>query len=273
MKIIKINSANKVDRKTFDFYFPKDIESLNPIVPCVKIDDTLYVIANFGFQTNELVLFEEVCDYAAAISLAVKLRGGNLNVIELSNIYVFILNNNLNIEGFSFFKEYNIVSKKQFHILERLQYLPDNLKAYTAEKDIALKYLNILTSFDKKTIEKIAEYVDIKKPSVSNFRILINNIYDFKGEINFENDLDSEILRLRNEFNKRRIDFEKKITELLQVGNDILMENKNNFELCSINVNFEIKSFEDFLDKIETLKKSEKRVEKVFSILKNNDLC
>ncbi|MCB4204222.1 hypothetical protein LF845_04515 [Deferribacterales bacterium Es71-Z0220] len=273
MKIIKINSANKVDRKTFDFYFPKDVESLNPIVPCVKIDDTLYVIANFGFQTNELVLFEEVCDYAAAINLAVKLRGGNLNIIELSNIYMFILNNNLNVENFSFFKEYNIVSKKQFHILERLQYLPDNLKSYIVEKDIAFKYLNILTNFDEKIIEIISNYVHIKNPSVSNFRILINNIYDFKDEINFENDLDSEILRLRNEFNKRRFDFEKKITELLQIGNGIVMENKNNFELCTISVNFEVKSFEDFLDKIKTLEKSERKVEEVFNILKNNDLC
>ncbi|MBC7196423.1 MAG: hypothetical protein H5U39_04110, partial [Deferribacterales bacterium] len=71
----------------------------------------------------------------------------------------------------------------------------------------------------------------------------------------------------------RRFDFEQKITELLQIGNGIVMENKNNFELCTISVNFEVKSFEDFLDKIKTLEKSERKVEEVFNILKNNDLC
>ncbi|MBZ4672880.1 MAG: hypothetical protein JG762_1110 [Deferribacteraceae bacterium] len=273
MKIIRNNLTDKVDTKTFNFYFPKNVESLNPIVPCVKIDDTVYVIANFNSPANELLLFEEICDYTTAINFAVNLQSRKLNIFDLSNIYTFILNNNLKIEDFSFFMEYNIVSKKQFCILERLQYLPDNLKSYIVEKDIAFKYLNILTNFDEKIIEIISNYVHIKNPSVSNFRILISNIYDFRDEINFENDLDSEILRLRGEFNKRRFDFEQKITELLHIGNGIVMENKNNFELCTISVNFEVKSFEDFLDKIKTLEKSERKVEEVFNILKNNDLC
>jgi len=273
MKIIKTNPADKVDRRTFNFYLPKNLESLNPIVPCVKIGEVIYVIANFNSLANEMLLFDEVCNYTDAINLSVKMQNKKLNNIDLSNIYFFILNNNLNVQHFPFFREYNIVSDKQFYILKMLQYLPDKLKIYIAEKDIPLKYLNILINFDEKIIGKISDFIDIKKPSVSNFRILINNIYDFKDEINFENNLDSEILRLRNEFNKRRFDFEKNINNLLQIGNGILMENKNNFEICSISVSFEIKSIEDFLSKVETLKNSEKMVEEVFNILKNNDLC
>lgn len=273
MKIIKTNSAGKIDRKTFNFYFPKDFENISPIVPCVKLDNTVYVIANFNSMVDEMLLFDDVCNYTDALNLSVKMQGKKLNIFDLSNIYSFILNKNLNVNDFSFFREYNIVSNKQFHILKRFQYLPDNLKIYIAEKDIPFRYLNILVNFEERIIKKISVYIDKNRLSVSNFRILINNVYDFKDEIDFENDLDSEISRLRNEFNKRRFDFEKKINDLLQIDNDISMENQNNFEDCSISISFKIKSFEDFLAKIETLKKSEKNIKEVFDILRNNDLC
>ena len=273
MKIIEIGSTDKIDKDTFNIFYRQNSQKKNPLVPAAHINGVYYLLSNFYADSKELVLLEDIKCFSDALKAVIEIGGEDYNLVDLSNIYYLIKKLDLNKNDYSVFRKNNIVNKEQFDILDRIFLLSDNFKRYIVDKDISLKVLSIVLKFNADIVKKIEEYVLKNYPSVSSFRILINNIYDYKDEIDFENNLEDEIERLKFKYNRKRYEFEKIIEDILKIENGITVENKNNYETCRFNVNFEISSFEDFMAKLQILHNSSGKIKAAFDILKENDLC
>lgn len=273
MKIVSLNKNEKIDREKFNFLYRKDKKLKHSIVPVSFIDNTYYLLGNFYCDTSKYLLIEDVRDFHKCLMFAIDFFDQRLNIIELSNIYKIITENALTLSNFNIFRENGIVSKENFFVLEKLYFLPEPLKRYIADKDIPIKVLFLLVKFDKVVIDKISNLIEENPLSVSNFRNLINDIYNFYEKIDYKKPLISEIDRCKKEIKNRYDELNKKIDNILQLGGDIKFLNENFFELCNFNVSFEIRSYEDFCKKTEKLLEKKGRVREVFSLLKEYDLC
>jgi hypothetical protein len=273
MRVVRPNRSEMVDRRKFNFLFRFDEEYNHNIVPVSFIDDIYYVLGNFLFETDEYLLIEDITTFNKCLEFSINFLNGKLNIVELSNIYRIITENNLSLDNFQVFKNSNILSKEHFSVLKNIYYLPDPLKKYIAIKDISIKTLLILVKFDKVVIDKISKLIEENLLSVSNFRNLINDIYDFYDEIDYKKPLLSEIKRCKGKIKNRYSSLNETIENILQLNGDVEFLNKNFYELCNFNISFEIKSYEDFCKKVDNLAEKKGKVKEVFSLLKNYDLC
>ncbi|MGA1862591.1 hypothetical protein OWM07_06885 [Deferribacter thermophilus] len=267
------NFKGNIDTETFNWFYKRSFKNIYPPI-IAKFNDNYFQLNNFSYLGSSVFIieFESLKDL---LNFQTTLMD-NINLVELSNLLSVLDKYNLDYKGINIFEQKNIKGRKSFEILKKIKELPEFFKDYIVEKNIILKYLGIF--FNLKDNHKKIVYDFLRKkvmPSVGDFRNLLNLLYDYARLIDidfYDEKYLSEIVKGKNRHYYDIIDELSELNKIFKAQN-IRFDSISNFENCILNVNFEIKSSDDFTEKMKFMSENRDKVKNFYEKLKKYDLC
>lgn len=269
--MIKRIDKNLIDGNSFNWLFNrKPIQNIYP--PIVwKHEDKYYQLNYFDVKTDEVMIFKG--DFKSALQVSLDFyQAETINIIELSNILNLCADFNIDYNDINIFKNHGIKGKKNIEILKKIKDLPGELKTYIAEKNISLKIIAIYLKLNENLKNIISEYVINEKPSVGDFRKMVNLLFDNGRNIEI-NTYDKEYFKKFHHRNDDlKINFEKDFRELTKELKNINISNPDFFETDTLNICFSVNSYGEFSDKLKYLEENSSQIEKIYKLLAKYDL-
>ncbi len=268
--IKKINS-DLIDRQSFNWRYNRE-ETKRVYPPVVWEFGNKYIQLNyFDIVEEENFIFNGTFKDALEMSLNFYLSD-SLNIVELSNILHLCLKYNYAYEEIFIFDKLNIKGKKNFEILKLIIAFPDELKKYIAEKNVSIKILSVYVKLKDNLKNIIHQYVELKKPSVGDFRKIVNLLFDNGRNIDINYYDEKYFKNFVPKNDKIKIEFEREFQNLTKKAESIIIKNSDYFETDTLDICFSINSYDEYLDKIKILEKNSKNIKEIYDLLESYDL-
>lgn len=263
-----LKEIDNIDKHSFNWQYLRKEMPTPPIA--ININNINYQISNFTSISNKY-LFVEVDDFFSALELSISLYD-NINYIELSNIINITEKFNIDFNEISIFQEKNLKNNKNIEIIKNIYTLPKDIKKYIVKKDVPLKIISIILSFNEFNINFIKDRLILdKEPSLNDFINFVNNVADFKNEV--ENISYYKGFSFPEKISPIRREFDTIIKEINKKISPIKLINSDNFEKGSIDFLFSSSNIKDFEKSIEILKNNVNEINILFQKMKDNDIC
>jgi hypothetical protein len=268
--MLLIEDTGNINRSLFNYlYIQKENDQFYPPL-VVKIENNFFQLNKFD-TAGGLVLFIGEKSYEEALNISIKSHS-DINIIELSNILTLAELLDINIDNISILKENGIKGDKVIFAIKKLRQMPEILKNYLIAKDISYKYIIILSQLNAKLTSLMTDYVNKNNPTLSDFRLMLTLIYDYKSFIDldyFDEEYIKKIVRERNLLETIFFDaFNSFKAELAPVK----VKNYDNFETTRLEFVFESLDFKDFEDKINYFRSKIDAVKNFYNLIKAYDI-
>lgn len=236
----------------------------------VKIGSEIYQINNFAAETD-FYLFTELPSNHTALELSINLHNSKITTVELANIYKIAHSFNLDENTLNIFKKEGIKGAKSFNILNELPSLPENLLKYMEEKNIPLKTIGLVLSFNGVALDFLADYAAKKNPSLQNFKQFAESVADFRALI--ANGQYIEGWEFPSKKSTERTNLENHVANLSKRILPATASVQDDFETGRINLSAVVSSYDQYEKIIEALEAGKKDAAALFALMKKHDLC
>lgn len=264
---------SSIDKETLNWFYKRSFKNIYPPI-IAKFNDNYFQLNNFSYSGRGVFLieFEGLKDL---INFQTNLTD-NISLVELSNLLIVIDKFDLDYKGVKIFEQKNIKGRRNFEILKKIKELPENFKDYIVEKHITLKQLGVFFNLKDNHKKIVYDFLNKKnKPSVGDFRNLLNLLYDYARLIDidfYDENYLNKIIREKNIYYFDVMDDLFNLNKIFKAKN-IRFDSISNFENCILNVTFEIGSSDDFYEKINFMGENGDKVKNFYEKLKKYDLC
>jgi len=276
MKLITADQVSNIDHVTFNWIFPenKALESIIYPPALWKKNGIYYQLNYFRHCANKYFLLEN-SDFPDALSFATGFYGSeNLNVIELSNLLSLIETFGYDISDFILFEKYGVVGNRKIRTLKALNDLPESIKKYLALKNFSFKTLHLLIRLPENIIGIVESYILTKSPSVSDFKRMVEKLFDMKEDI--PQDLTiydkNELEKIFLSKNLIQNNFFKELKQRISQMNPVEVKNADNFETDTLELRIKINSPEDFEKILEQMSNKIEIIEDIYKLMEKYDL-
>ncbi|BAI80802.1 conserved hypothetical protein [Deferribacter desulfuricans SSM1] len=264
---------SSIDKETLNWFYKRSFKNIYPPI-IAKFNDNYFQLNNFSYSGSGVFLIEfeglkDLINFQTTLT-------DDISLVELSNLLSVIDKFDLDYKGVKIFEQKNIKGRKNFEILKKIKELPENFKDYIVEKNITLKQLGVFFNLKDNHKKIVYDFLNKKnKPSVGDFRNLLNLLYDYARLIDidfYDENYLNKIIREKNIYYFDVMDDLFNLNKIFKAKN-IRFDSISNFENCILNVTFGIGSSDDFYEKINFMSKNGDKVKNFYEKLKKYDLC